>query len=103
MMMRPDELGLCVKRQKAVEWLLINDPLIVKAAKEMRESPCAAIMIAAAMGDKIRERVEAIAEAFAVSSDERRFGYPLLNSDLERRQVEILDLVTFGDAKSAVT
>ncbi len=73
-----------VKRQKAVEWLLLNDVVVRTAAEHAIRSPVAAIMIAADHGPAFASKIEEVAKRMGVTDQERREGYPLPKSESER-------------------
>lgn len=73
-----------VKRQKATEWLLENDPVIRAAAEHAKRSSVAAILIAAEIGAVFASEIAEVAQRMEVTDQERREGYPLPHSDHER-------------------
>lgn len=73
-----------VKRQKAVEWLLMHDPIVRAAAEHAKRSPVAAILIGAEHGELLAAKVAEVAKRMTVTDQERREGYPLPENEAER-------------------
>lgn len=66
-----------VKRHKATEWLMQNDPAFRAMMDTSMLSVFNAVWVAMEQGDYIRSRVEEIAKQIIVTEQERKEGYPL--------------------------
>jgi nanoRNase/pAp phosphatase (c-di-AMP/oligoRNAs hydrolase) len=75
-----------IRAQKAAEWLLQNDALIVALHQNMKASPAQAIVFAAYYGEEIRRRVRNVAENMTVTDDERKFGYSAPTTEEAKRE-----------------
>lgn len=73
-----------VKRQKAVEWLLVNDPIVRAAAERSRQSLVAAVLIGAEYGELLAAKTAEVAKRMEVTEQERQEGYPLPETESER-------------------
>lgn len=65
-----------VKIQKAISWLLMNDPVVRHAAEISTSSLESALMISLQHGELIKSRIYEVAEKMEVTDRDRSEGYP---------------------------
>ena len=75
-----------VRRHKAVEWLMMNDPLFRAAVETAKLSPFNTVWVAMEHGEMFRRRVLEVTPRMQVTEQERLEGYPLPKDEAERMQ-----------------
>ena len=66
----------CVKRQKAAEWLLVNDVIVRAVTSHMSLSPVHAVLYASKYGAEIDAKLNEVAKRMTVTDLDRAEGYP---------------------------
>lgn len=64
-----------VKRMKAVEWLIMNDPIVRSAYEHAKRSPSLAIIIAADYGALLEAKIVDAMSRVEVTEHDRTRGY----------------------------
>lgn len=65
------EFEVLVKRRKAVEWLLVNDPLIANAAHIAKRCPVSAILLGAEYGATFEAKISEVFPRMEVTEQDR--------------------------------
>ncbi|WP_417459140.1 hypothetical protein [Kordiimonas sp.] len=90
--MPPDSFDDAVKRQKAVRYLLVNDPVVRNIAERSRRSLVESVLLGAEHGGLLEERIAETAQQMDVSDAERRSGHKPadVSPDLSTTESELL-------------